>query len=498
MSSLDNVKNTRTKATAGWTAPDRIALPSLRLRVSERRLLLAAVDMALLGSALLISLMLRTNLAPQIAVFWSAVKWFGTLAVAWLLFAFIFDVYDLARAASMSYSLRASAPAALLAGILYLAIPWLTPPIQNRTQGFLFLFLAVSGISAWRLLYARLFVQPAFQRRSLVVGAGISGQILVQTMQSSRSRLDANPFRGTGHIVVGFVDDNPACWEQYLAGIPVLGGSSQLSRLLARLSIDEIIIAITDTQQITPQLFEAILDCREMGLPITSMATVYERLTGRVAVEHASRNVEVAAGSSSGALQRVYGLFKRMNDLPAALVGLVVLGLSLPLIWLGNRLWSPGPLFFRQKRVGQGGRPFTLIKYRSMVPNAERLSGAVWATEGDNRITTFGHYLRKMHLDELPQVINVLRGEMSLVGPRPERPEFVGQLSELIPFYRARHCLKPGITGWAQIHQDYGDSIEGAREKLEYDLYYVKNASPTLDITIILRTVAKMLGMKGR
>jgi lipopolysaccharide/colanic/teichoic acid biosynthesis glycosyltransferase len=228
------------------------------------------------------------------------------------------------------------------------------------------------------------------------------------------------------------------------------------------------------------------------------MATVYERLTGRVAVEHASRNVEVAAGSSSGALQRVYGLFKRMNDLPAALVGLVVLGLSLPLIWLGNRLWSPGPLFFRQKRVGQGGRPFTLIKYRSMVPNAERLSGAVWATEGDNRITTFGHYLRKMHLDELPQVINVLRGEMSLVGPRPERPEFVGQLSELIPFYRARHCLKPGITGWAQIHQDYGDSIEGAREKLEYDLYYVKNASPTLDITIILRTVAKMLGMKGR
>jgi exopolysaccharide biosynthesis polyprenyl glycosylphosphotransferase len=498
MSSWDEMKRAPTKAKTGWTAPERVALPSLRLRVSERRLLLVVVDMALLSGALVLSLFLRTNLGPQIAVWWSAAKWFGTLALAWLLFAFIFDVYDLARAASMSYSVRASAPAALLAGILYLAIPWFTPPIQNRTQGFLFLFLAVNGISAWRLFYARFFVQPAFQRRSLVVGAGISGQILVEAMQSKRLHLDANPFRGTSHNVVGFVDDNPACWGHQLAGIPVLGESGELVRLVHRLSIDEIIIAITDTKQIRPQLFEAILDCREIGLPITTMATVYERLTGRVAVEHSSRNVELAAGSNDGAFQRFYGLFKRLTDLFAGLVGLVVLGLSLPFVWLGNRLWSPGPLFFRQKRVGQGGRPFTLIKYRSMIPNAEQQSGAVWAARSDSRITTFGSILRRTHLDELPQVINVLRNEMSLVGPRPERPEFVGQLSEIIPFYRARHCLKPGITGWAQIHQDYGDSIDGAREKLEYDLYYVKNATPSLDMVIILRTVAKMLGGKGR
>jgi lipopolysaccharide/colanic/teichoic acid biosynthesis glycosyltransferase len=170
----------------------------------------------------------------------------------------------------------------------------------------------------------------------------------------------------------------------------------------------------------------------------------------------------------------------------------------MPAVWLGNRLWSPGPLFFCQKRVGRGGRPFTVIKYRSMVPDAEQECGAVWASEGDNRVTVFGSFLRKSHLDELPQVINVLRGEMSLVGPRPERPEFVGQLSELIPFYRARHCLRPGITGWAQIHQNYGDSIEGAKEKLEYDLYYTKHAGPMLDAIIILRTISKVLGLRGR
>lgn len=155
------------------------------------------------------------------------------------------------------------------------------------------------------------------------------------------------------------------------------------------------------------------------------------------------------------------------------------------------------PLFFKQTRVGRSGRPFSIIKFRSMVTDAEK-RGAMWAQAHDVRVTKIGRLLRWSHIDELPQIINVLRGEMSLVGPRPERPEFVEQLAPSIPFYRARHCTKPGITGWAQIHQDYGDTIEGAQEKLEYDLYYVKHASPILDMLIMLRTITKVVGLRGR
>jgi len=234
-----------------------------------------------------------------------------------------------------------------------------------------------------------------------------------------------------------------------------------------------------------------------MGLPVTTMTTIYERLTGRVAVEHASRDIETATGHADGLFMRFYGVIKRVMDVLGALVGLLVVGLLWPLVWLGNRSSSPGPILYRQERVGRGGRMFTVYKFRSMWPDAEE-NGAVWATKDDHRVTPVGRILRKTHLDELPQVYNVLKGEMSLAGPRPERPEFVQQLSREIPFYRARHCLKPGITGWAQIHQDYGDSVERAKEKLEYDLFYVKRANPLLDALIILRTVSKMLGLKGR
>jgi exopolysaccharide biosynthesis polyprenyl glycosylphosphotransferase len=398
----------------------------------------------------------------------------------------------------MSYSLRATAPAVFLAGIVYLAIPWLTPPVMSRMQAFLFVLLAVGGVSVWRLVYARLFVQPAFLRRALVVGAGNSGRMLAQALQSEQTRGDPNPFRGTGHVLVGFVDDNPTYQEKVVANVPVIGTSRELTRLVFRLGIDEVIVSITHAQQICPQLYEAILDCREMGVPITSMLGVYERLTGRVAVEHAGRNVELAAGRNDGPFQRFYVAYKRLTDLIGGLAGGVVLLFTIPPVWIGNRMWSSGPLFFCQKRVGLGGRPFTVIKFRSMVPHAEQESGAVWAAEGDDRVTGFGRFLRKTHLDELPQVINVLRGNMSLVGPRPDRPEFVGQLSEQIPFYRARHCVRPGITGWAQIHQNYGDSFEGAKEKLEYDLYYTKHASPMLDAIFILRTISKVLGFRGR
>lgn len=480
------------------TSFSRLPLPSLGLRVSERKLLLLTFDLFLLNASLFLSVYFLTDLLPDRRVPFWALKWFITLSLLYVILASAFDAYNLARAASIPYTLRAVIPAAGLTCLLYFAIPWLTPRVETRLQAFTFVGMAVGATALWRFIYARLFVQPAFQHRALVVGAGQSGRALAQALREQQVHKDPNPFRGAGYRLLGFIDDDPARHEQAILGIPVLGCSQKLLEAVRALNVDEVIISITHAHQIRPELFKALLSCRELGIPVTSMPTVYERLTGRVAIHHASRNLEIAAGYDDNPFRRFYGLFKRASDFTLSLIGLLALILAIPLVALANRLLSPGPLFFRQTRVGCGGKPYTVIKFRSMIPDAEQHCGPVWARRDDERITPFGRWLRRTHLDELPQVINVLRGEMSIVGPRPERPQFVDRLSDTIPFYRARHAVRPGITGWAQIHQDYGDSFERAQEKVEYDLYYVKHANPLLDLHIILRTVSKVLTLRGR
>lgn len=490
-------KSVQQKLRSRWPW-ERLPLPSLGLRVSERKLLLFVVDAFLVNSSLVAALLIFTELLPSLRAVLEVYKWFATLTAVWLGVSAVFDVYNLARAASLGYALRATLPAAALTAAFYSGIPWLTPPIEQRSQAFGFILLAMASVGVWRALYARLFVQPTFQHRALIVGAGRSGRALVRALQAEHHRNGANPFQGTGYILLGFIDDDPAYRHEAIERVPVIGDSQQLVEAARRMRVDEIIISITHAHRIRPELFEAILDCREMGLPITTMPTVYERLTGRVAVEHASRNMEIAAGQTSGPFYRFYGLLKRLMDVMLAFTGLAMLLALSPFVALANAFSSPGPLFFRQERVGYAGRSFVLLKFRSMVPDAEAVQGAQWAQEADARVTPVGRWLRYTHLDELPQVINVLRGEMSIVGPRPERPEFVARLSGDIPFYRARHSVRPGITGWAQIHQNYGDSVASAREKLEYDLYYVKHATPISDALIILRTVSKVFGFQGR
>lgn len=492
---MSTVKGVHSEAAAQRAR--RVRWPLSGLRASERRLLLRSGDISLLCISLGVAVAARTDLLPNLAAALANIKWFVTLAFVWLLFAAIFDVYDLSRAASISRSASSSGAAAAVASVSYLFIPWLTPPLANRSFGFLFVAAAVVSVLTWRLIYARLFAQSIFQRRLLVVGAGLSGQDLVSILQGA-AREDEVQLEAAGHEIIGFVDDKVELQGGRVAALPVLGSSADLLHLVQDQDIDEVVIAITHTETIGPRLYEAILDCKEMGVPVVSMLTLYERLTGRVPIEHASQNIEQATGQSDSPFLRMYGLTKRVVDFLGALVGAVPFCLMIPLVTIANLVASRGPLFFRQTRVGKGGQLFEVIKFRSMRPGAEDESGATWASQGDDRVTGVGSFLRQTHLDELPQVINVLRGEMSLVGPRPERPEFVATLSKSIPFYRARHAVRPGITGWAQIHQDYGDSYERAREKLEYDLYYLKRQSPILDTEIILRTVTKVLRLKGR
>lgn len=480
----------------GATVKRRIRLPSLNLQASERRLLLLIVDILLINVALLASVWLAWEHVTTLKTLLLPYKWYITLTLVWALAALFFDLYNLARSASTFAIVRSASIAISVTVLVYSLIPSLTPSIERRSQIFIFAGLALGLVVGWRVLYSQLFVQPFFHQRALVVGAGWAGSTLAEAMQTHSD--DANPYRGTGYDLVGFIDDNPAYAGATVQGVPVLGAQESLVPLAQALQINEIIVAITHRHAINDALFDALLHCREAGIRISTMSDLYERLLGRVPVQHVGRDLYIALPSGDASYQRLYLTFRRLLDVLVALLGLAVLAVVSPLVALANHVTSPGPLIYSQQRVGRGGKPFLIYKFRSMIPDAEAGSGAVWASTEDDRITRVGRVLRRTRLDELPQFINVLRGEMSLIGPRPERPEFVEQLAQTIPFYRARHAMRPGLTGWAQVQYRYGSSVDDSRIKLEYDLYYVKHASFLLDLRILLQTVQVMLSLEGR
>lgn len=469
------------------------------LRLSERKLLLASGDVLLLNLGLLmLAGQSSSKFQLVLADIWNRAYWFVVLTLMWFAFAALFDAYDLARAASHLRSAWVAGGTAFAVSVLYLLIPFLTPSLPNRRiYLYAFPFLVTTGISLWRIFYASVFAHSGFHQRALVIGAGRAGLLLAEAI-TIRQDDPGNPYEGTGYEVVGFVDDNPEKQNTLQAGVPVLGGSENLVQLVGLVQPYEVVVAITDREKINPALFQAIMDCREMGVPVTTMADLYELVTGRIPVEHAGRNLEVVLPIRRPASFRVYLALRRVMDMVVALAGCLFLAMLMPIVWLVNQMSAPGDLFYRQERVGLGGKPFAVIKFRSMLMDAEKHTGAVWAGEDDPRITPAGRILRKTRLDEVPQFWNVLKGEMSMIGPRPERPFFVKQLAEEIPFYRVRHAVKPGITGWAQVKYGYGASTEDSKIKLEYDLYYIKNQSAFLDIQILIDTVKVTLGFKGR
>jgi exopolysaccharide biosynthesis polyprenyl glycosylphosphotransferase len=477
-------------------AKARPFLNRFRLRVSERRLSLAAVDILVVNLSLLIVTSLLADFVPTADNILGNSKWFITLTVVWLLSAVFFDCYNLARSASVTAILRSILLAALVSMFVYTFIPFLTPPLTSRGLIYWLVLATAGSLVTWRLIYARVFVQPGFQQRALVVGAGQAGQALAAALRAAPTT-DPNPYRGTGYQLVGFIDDNDGLQGATLEGVEVLGDHRTMIEWAKALKVDEVILAITQHHVVSDEMFDALLSCRELGLRVVTMASVYERLTGRVPIEHVGRDLQMVVPMDDNAGERIYQAAKRVVDLASAVIGIAIMGLLIPFLAIGNALAGPGPLFYKQRRVGQGGKLFEVYKFRSMQPDAEKGTGAVWASKNDDRITPIGRFLRKTRLDELPQFINVLKGEMSLIGPRPERPEFVNALSLMIPFYRARHAVKPGITGWAQIRFGYGSSHQDARIKLEHDLYYVKHASPWLDTIIVLQTPLIMLLSKG-
>lgn len=490
-------ENMRIQKNTEWRMTQSAPRRELRLTAKERKLLLLIVDLVLANGMLLASVTLWNEFTPSAESLLGHAKWFVTLSVLWFILGTVLDIYNLARAASTTSILANVGITALLSTILYLAIPWFSPPILYRRYALGLVLLTTISLAAWRVFYARVLVQTAFRQRGLIVGSDVPALALAHIIQQgSQTDDDTSSLRGAGYEIVGRVSDDAL--EEAEADVPRLGDTRRLVRLARQYAVDEIILTPEDERGLPIETREILLDCRELGLRISSLASVYERLTGRLPVDYARYDLQLLLSPPDNPALRLHTAVKRALDVVLALVGLVLIGFMLPVVALVNALTSPGPLFYRQERLGKGGRPFTVLKFRSMVLDAERRSGAVWCGKNDSRITPIGRLLRKTRLDEVPQFINVLRGEMSFVGPRPERPHFVGQLARTFPLYRARHAVKPGITGWAQVHYEYGDSIEDSRIKLEYDLYYVKHASFYLDLLILLHTVRVIIGFKGQ
>jgi len=344
--------------------------------------------------------------------------------------------------------------------------------------------LAMGASFAARSLFEHVVNTEVFKRRVLVFGAGTRAQSLADLRRRSDRR---------GHIILGFM---PAPGES--VAIPparLIAADMNLQEVCTRLNIDEVVVAMDDRRRDFP--IAAMLDCRLAGIEITDLVTFLERETGRVRVDLMNPAWMIFGGGFDRAMLRRFS--SRVLDLAASVV---ILTISLPAILitaLAIKLedgWR-ADVFYRQPRVGYGGRVFDLLKFRSMRADAEQHGQAVWAQKNDPRVTRVGAVIRRLRIDELPQILNVLRAHMSLVGPRPERPHFVEELAQKIPYYVQRHSVKPGITGWAQLCYPYGSSEHDALQKLQYDLYYIKNNSLLFDLAIILQTAEVVFMGKG-
>jgi sugar transferase (PEP-CTERM system associated) len=372
-------------------------------------------------------------------------------------------------------------------GALALVSVFFAVPGLHIGRGVLALFLAISwsSILTWRQLFLWAFAQRALCDRVLVLGTGGTAR------DSAKEMIDRAPL---GYSVLGFLTDHRSEVGRRLVNPSVLGLMDELPTLVRELHATMIVVAQEDRRTHMP--VDALLKCRMEGIRIREAADVYEGMTGKILLNDLRPSWLIF---SNGFVKPAIPLkTKRTGEALVAALLLVPLMPLLALIAIAIRLDSAGPILYRQTRVGERGRLFDLLKFRTMREDAETLSGPVWASrKSDPRVTAVGRWMRKTRLDELPQLLNVIRGEMSFVGPRPERPHFVDKLKQIIPYYDERHTVRPGITGWAQVQFAYGSTIEDAEEKLQYDLYYIKHMSLVLDTAIILETAKVALLGRG-
>ena len=447
--------------------------------VSGRGLTVFGFELVLISGSMVLAASLHGSAdAP------SAVAWKIALVTALCQLCFYYnDLYDLTVVQSsrevIIRLLQATGAAAIVLAVACVTVPSL---ILDPSTFLTALGVFVIAVASWRVAFNYFSRDPHLEERVLVVGTGHTAQLIAKQIGGQQD---------FAYRLVGFVDDDEGI--EVVRHHEVLGKAADLGAIIAEHQIDRIIVGLSDRRGRLP--IQELLQAKLSGVRVEDATTTYERLTGKILLDDLKPSWLIF--SDGFRASRITRLVKRMLDLSLSMLGFVLASPLIALTALAIRLDSHGPVFYEQERVGENGRVFTVFKFRSMRTDAERAGQPVWARDKDDRITRVGRFIRATRLDELPQLWNVMRGDMSFVGPRPERPFFVEQLARDIPFYVQRHSVKPGITGWAQVKYQYGSSIEDAMEKLRYDLYYIKHLSIFFDLTIVLDTVKVILFGKG-
>jgi sugar transferase (PEP-CTERM system associated) len=450
-------------------------------RLSLRTTALFLGDVVCLATSLLLAVYIR--LGPELGSYYLAQNRLPLL-LALLIYLLVFYIAGMYERQNLSLKRRLFLPLAVTSAIAMVAIILVFYAkfelLIGRGVMLLFFLLALAATLTLRYFYRASFGYQWFTRNTLIIGNGREAARIVDLM----THHEDPDYRVLGIVLTGEKGEQPPDID----GEPVLGGIDDLRPLIDLHQIETLIVVTSLGREL--HLLKILRPLRYSGIEIMDYASFYEKSAHEIPLDHIDDEWLMHAAMNSSRIH--IRKLKRIMDVTAAIIGLA---LSLPISLaaaIAVRLDSPGPILFRQVRTGLDGKPYTLMKFRSMRADAEK-DGAVWAKQKDDRVTRVGQFLRKSRIDEIPQLINVLRGEMSLVGPRPERPEFIDELAERIPFYKERLLVPPGVTGWAQVNYPYTASIKASRRKVQFDLYYIKHMSLFLDIVILLRTLKTIL-----
>jgi sugar transferase (PEP-CTERM system associated) len=455
---------------------------------NPRPALLVGVEHALIVLSVAVAATLRIGSPDTVVLDGFSLVWRAALIAAILQVCLHYcDLYDLRslvdRHDLIIRLLRALGAASVLLAILYFWIPSL---IIGRGVFVTASLLIVGVVAGWRVAFEWLSMNLAPAERLLIVGTNSAAVDLARELFERRQEL--------GVELVGFVDSDPALVGTSLINPGVVGTVGQIPHIVRDRRVDRVVVSLADARGklSMDQLLEMKLND---GVRFDHLASVYEDYTGKIAVENLRPSWLIF--SQGFRKSRLLSATKRLVDIVLSVTGLLVAAPIMAIVAIAIKWTSPGPVFYHQRRVGKDGHVFTIYKFRSMRTDAEAGTGAVWSQQNDPRVTPVGRFLRRSRLDEVPQLWNVVRGDMSVVGPRPERPEFVSELTKQIPFYGQRHVVRPGLTGWAQVRHTYGSTIDDALQKLQYELFYIKHMSLAFDLFIALETVKTVLVRRG-
>jgi len=452
----------------------------MRIRQREKIAMLLLFDMLGMVIAFTMALELGHRQAFHFAMLriygWGIITLFASVIILFV----ILDVYSLYRmpVRFVNQLLLIGAGLFISAAIVTFIFFFFREPVPRAVFILFYVFTWVL-IGTFRFLYSKKTLSQIYHRILLVGEPDLCVEI--SSLIGERKYLHTQ--------VVGCLTEGSQ--ENATGNVPCLGETKDLITCVVRENIDQVVVAIPSVK---PALMRALLDCMKHKVKVADYKRVIEEVTGKVPIEYLSANWFIEELSS---LDKRYTWYsKRASDILVAVVGGL---LAAPLLFIAAlviKLDSRGAIFYSQIRIGRGSRPFRVWKLRTMIANADK-SNVFWTNDNDDRITRVGAFLRKVHIDELPQFLNILKGDMSLIGPRPEAEALVEMYMQEIPFYQQRHMVTPGVTGWAQINYPYGNSVEDAREKLKYDFYYIKNRSLLLDLLIFLRTIRTVFTGKG-